>query len=126
MNAYAQTDNRAFAIGGFIMVALSVFLLAHGASAATGDNEVAMAVVKFQDLDVNTADGAATLYWRIHRAANNVCGVNEHSLLPSGPRQKCAQEAEARAVGQLNLSRLTAYYQARTGKLPAAVISMAK
>lgn len=126
MNSYAKTDSRTFVIGGFLMVALSVLLFGTSASAATGDDEVTMAVVKFQDLDVNTPAGAAALYWRIHRAANRVCGVDEPSVLPSGPRKQCAQDAEARAVGQLNFSRLTAFYQAKTGKLPTARISMAK
>lgn len=127
MNSYAKTaDSKTFALGGFLMVALSVFALGNSASAAIGDNEVAMAVVKFGDLDVDTPTGASALYWRIHAAANRVCGVDEHSPLPSWPRVRCAQDAEARAVGQLNISRLTAFYQAKTGKLPTTRISMAK
>lgn len=127
MNSYAKTDSRILALAGSFVVAVSAFLLAHSASAAINDNEVAMAVVKFQDLDVNTSTGAAALYWRIHNAANRVCGVDEHSvLLPGRAGRECAQAAEARAIGQLNLSRLTAFYQAKTGKLPASRISMAK
>lgn len=126
MDSYAKTDSKSFVLGGFLVAALSILSFANSASAGTTDNEVAMAVVKFQDLDVSTPGGAAALYWRIHQAANRVCGTDDHVLLPSLPRQRCAQEAEARAVGQLNISRLTAYYQAKTGKLPATVISMAK
>lgn len=127
MDTSAKTESRVLGIFGFLVVAASVLLLAHSASAGTQDNnEVAMAVVKFQDLDVNTPAGAAALYWRIHYAANQVCGVNQASVLPSRPRVKCAQEAEARAIGQLNFSRLTAFYQAKTGKLPTTQISMAK
>jgi len=55
-----------------------------------------------------------------------VCGVEQPSLLPVAPRVLCARDAEARAVGQLNFSRLNAYYQAKTGKLPATRISMSK
>jgi UrcA family protein len=126
MNSYIKTDRRTFALGGFLAVALSLFLLPTSAPAAGTDNEVAMAVVKFQDLDVATPAGAAALYWRIHRGANRVCTFDEHSLAPQSAAKQCAQEAEARAVGQLNLSRLTAYFQAKTGKLPATRISMAK
>jgi UrcA family protein len=126
MNTYAKTDSRVFGIGSFIMVAASILLLAQGASAVAEDSEVSMAVVKFQDLDVNTPAGTEALYWRIHRAANRVCGVEEGSLLPVWPRKRCALEAEARAVGQLNIARLTAFYQAKTGKLPTTQISMAK
>ena len=127
MNRYAKTDSRTFALGGLIAVALSICSMTNSALAATGDNEVAVAVVKFQDLDVDTATGAAALYWRIHKAANQVCGLNEHIVLASWPRLRCAREAEARAIGQLNLSRLTAYYQVKTGKQPPATrISMAK
>ncbi len=126
MDAYAKSDSRIFALGGILMIALMVFSFWNSAFAAIGDDEVSMEVVKFQDLDVSTPAGTAALYWRIHRAANRVCGVNEHSVLPSLPRQRCAQDAEARAVGQLNFSRLTAYYQAKTGKLLPTRISMAK
>ena len=124
MNSYAKTDSRILALVGSVVVAVSVFSLAHNASAA--DDEVSMAVVKFQDLDVNSVAGTSALYWRIHQAANRVCGVDEHALLRSAGRQLCAQDAEARAIGQLNLSRLTAYYQTKTGKTPTARISMAK
>ncbi len=127
MNSYAKTGSRTFVLAGFLVVSLSVLSFANSASAGTRDNEVAMAVVKFQDLDVNSPSGAASLYWRIHEAANRVCGVDDHNLaLPPPARRRCAQDAEARAVGQLDLSRLTAYYQAKTGKQPATVISMAK
>jgi UrcA family protein len=127
MNSYAKTDSSIFTLLALVMVSLSIFLFAPGAFAFTADDdEVSMAVVKFQDLDVNSAAGAATLYWRIHRAANLVCGVNEHSVLPSQPRLRCAKDAEARAVAQVNIPRLTAYYQTKTGNLPPSRISMAK
>jgi UrcA family protein len=126
MNSYAMTDSRIFPFVGSLMLAVSVLLLTHNASAANTDDEVSMAVVKFQDLDVNTPAGAASLYWRIHRAANQVCGLDEHSIPRLFARVECAQDAEARAIGQLNLSRLTAYYQAQTGKLPTPRVSMAK
>jgi UrcA family protein len=126
MNSYAKTDGRILALVGSVVIAVSVFSLAHNAAAAINDDEVSMAVVKFQDLDVNSAAGTTALYWRIHKAANRVCGIDKDSLLYSAGRQRCAQDAEARAIGQLNLSRLTAYYQAKTGKTPTARVSMAK
>jgi UrcA family protein len=124
MNSYAKTDSRFFSLVPSLVVAVSAFLVAHTASAAR--EEVPMAVVKFQDLDVNTPAGAAALYWRIHQAAIRVCNPDDDPVLHSGGWQHCAQDAEARAIGQLSLSRLTAYYQAKTGKTPTARISMAK
>jgi UrcA family protein len=126
MDSYANTDSRIFGLVGFLVVAASVFLLGHSAIAGTQDNEVAMAVVKYQDLDINTPAGAAALYWRIHRAANSVCGVDDHAVLPSQPRLRCSQEAEARAIAQADIARLTAYYQAKTGKTLPTRISLAK
>ena len=126
MNSYAKTDSRISPFVGSLMVAVSVLLLTLNVSAANNDDEVSMAVVKFQDLDVNTPAGAASLYWRIHRAADRVCGLDEHSIPRLFSRVECAQAAESRAIGQLSFSRLTAYYQAQTGKLPTARVSMAK
>jgi UrcA family protein len=126
MNSYTRTNSTISAFVGSLILAVSVLLLTHNASAAGSDDEVSMAVVKFQDLDVNTPAGAASLYWRIHRAADRVCGLDEHSIPRLFARVECAQAAEARAIGQLSFSRLTAYYQAQTGKLPTARVSMAK
>ena len=126
MNSYARTGSRILALVGSVAVAVSVFSVTHTASAAMYAEKVPMAVVKFHDLDVNTPAGAAALYWRIHQAANRVCSLDDDPALQSWGRKICAQDAEARAIGQLNLSRLTAYYQAKTGKTPTARISMAK
>jgi UrcA family protein len=126
MNSYARTDGRILALVGSVVVAVSAFLVAHTAAAALHEEQVPMAVVKFHDLDVNTPAGAAALYWRIHQAANRVCNLDDDPIMQSAGRKICAQDAEARAIGQLNFSRLTAYYQAKTGKTPPARISMAK
>jgi UrcA family protein len=126
MNSYAKTDSRILALVGSVVVAVSMFWVAQTAAAAIHEEQVPMAVVKFHDLDVNTPAGAAALYWRIHQAANRVCNLDADPVLHSAGRQICAQTAEARAIGQLNLSRLTAYYQAKTGKTLTASISMAK
>src|SRR6185437_12553182 len=114
MNSYAKTDSRVFALVTSLVVAVGVLLLPYKASAGINDDGVSMTVVNFQDLDVNTPAGAASLYWRIHRAADSVCGFDEHSIPRLFARSECAKAAEARAVGQLNLSRLTAYYQAES------------
>jgi UrcA family protein len=67
--------------------------------------------VKFQDLNIASNDGAAALYQRVHVAAQNVCFTGwDKSQVRVERAEACAGEAEARAVSQLNVPELTAYY----------------
>ena len=71
--------------------------------------------VKFSDLDVNTSEGVKALYGRIHAAAWRVCtNYSADPIVQMGAR-RCASDAEAKAIGSLNLPQLTAFYRAKAG-----------
>jgi UrcA family protein len=88
-------------------------------AAANADDAVPTQTVKFGDLNLNSEQGAATLYLRIKAAARNVCpgDQSDHQLRPISVRPSCTDEAIARAVRQVNNSTLTAYYSAKSGHL---------
>jgi UrcA family protein len=70
--------------------------------------------VSFKDLNIDSPAGAAALYQRLHAAARHVCFA-EWDREPAKMQQAevCANEAESRAVSQLNVVELTAYYETK-------------
>jgi UrcA family protein len=82
-------------------------------SNAVADEQVRVETVKFEDLNVDTPAGAQALYWRIHSAAQRVCSQPAARLVQPGA-VSCAKSAEAKAIEQLNLPSLTAYYRTKT------------
>ena len=67
--------------------------------------------VKYNDLDINRADGAATLYGRIKSAAHNVCGnTDSRDLHDWMAYHACVSDALGRAVAELNAPLVTALY----------------
>lgn len=74
--------------------------------------------VHYQDLDLSTEYGAATLYKRIESAAKQVCpATNAMSARTSQLAQKCVAAAIERAVADVNspqLARLSALRAHRT------------
>lgn len=97
------------------LVLRTATLVAFGlvASYAFADDQVRIENVKFQDLNVGTPAGVETLYGRIHSAAKRVCSESER--INQARASACAKQAEARAVGTLNLPTLTTFYQAKVG-----------
>ena len=69
--------------------------------------------VKFQDLNVNTPEGVQALYGRIHAAALHVCSSSDPIYQLATNR--CAKQAEAKAIDSVNLPQLTAFYRMKTG-----------
>ena len=84
-------------------------------SAAHADEQARSETVKFQDLNTDTPAGVQALYARIHSAATRVCSEFETDALQQIAARACARKAEARAVAQVNLPQLTAYFQMKTG-----------
>jgi UrcA family protein len=109
MKSNVKTDPRAR------LVLRTATLVAFGlvASYALADDQLRTETVKFQDLNVGTPAGVATLYGRIHTVAKRVC--SEADRIEQARAAGCARKAEAFAVESLNLPLLTTYYQVKTG-----------
>ncbi|MGO8856574.1 MAG: UrcA family protein [Steroidobacteraceae bacterium] len=73
-------------------------------------------VVKFGELNLSAPAGVATLYSRIHAAALRVCSSGRRDLGQLAEERVCAQKAEAKAVQQVNVDALTAYFEKKTGR----------
>lgn len=86
-------------------------------NAARADEPVATQVVRFKDLNLNSSEGAAALYGRIKRAANQVCGHWDNvDLSQLHAVQTCINDAVSRAVAEVNSPMLTSLYNEKTGK----------
>jgi UrcA family protein len=86
-------------------------------NAARADEPVATQVVSFKDLNLNSPEGAAVLYGRIKRAANEVCGQwDNYNLSQIHAMQTCISGAVSRAVAQVNSPMLTSLYNGKAGK----------
>ncbi len=81
-------------------------------------------VIKYQDLDLNTPAGVASLYQRIHGAAKQVCslaGDDNRDLAAHAEAQKCIAQSVASAVDSIHSGALSAYYQAKLGRSAPSV-----
>jgi len=75
-------------------------------------SDVPTKLVRYADLNLNTADGARVLFRRIKSAAAEVCEpLDGRSLARHAIWQKCYERALADAVSQVNQPRVTALYQ---------------
>ncbi|HXA36892.1 MAG TPA: UrcA family protein [Steroidobacteraceae bacterium] len=85
------------------------------ASAGTLDTDVPSVVVKYSKESLATDSGAVALYRRIRTAATQVCP--NPSLLDLGAQiraKQCRAEAIARAIQQIDNSRLAAVHAGHT------------
>ena len=82
--------------------------------AAAGQADVPRLAVHYEDLNLNTAQGAERLYARIESAAAQVCvGPDTFILTLYMAKVRCRREAVARAVNSVGSPRLAAIYAAR-------------
>jgi UrcA family protein len=101
-------------IAGAIVTAL-ISSFSSIASAAEGTDSL-QKTVKYADVSVASAHGAATLYNRIRSASEEVCSPLVHGDLSSKMKaDACMHKAIADAVSQVNHPALTAVYNARNG-----------
>lgn len=106
-------------------VALSVggLLAVHGAAAADTPEArashphavVRSTTVGYADLDLRRAEGANTLYRRIARAADRVCGPDSRELRAQADRSRCLRDAIAKAVVDVGSPTLAELHAGRTG-----------
>jgi UrcA family protein len=102
-------------IGGAIITALISSLSA--IASADQNTGLPQKTVKYSDLTVSSAQGAATLYNRIRIASEEVCSPLDHGDLSSTKHVKsCVHKAIADAVSQVNQPALSAVYNARNGE----------
>jgi UrcA family protein len=90
------------------------------AHADTVDGGVPQVKVYFNDLDLSRVEGAATLYGRLHRAAQSVCAPLANDLANLWRYKACITEAVSIAVVQIDKPALTMYYARQVnGRSPA-------
>jgi UrcA family protein len=76
--------------------------------------------VNYADLNVDSAAGAAVLYQRIRRAADQVCpSVDVRDLGNYAVAKACKAHAIAEAVAAVQNPSLTKVYELKTGVTPA-------
>src|SRR6202034_3279634 len=73
-------------------------------------------VVKYNNVDPSSAQGAAVLYKRIRVAAVSICSPVDHGTpLSRQHEQACVQKVVARAVTDVGSAALSAVYAANYG-----------
>ncbi len=104
--ANAPHPERSVSVGDALMI------IARAQASAAG--EPAQREVRFGDLDLSRPGDASTLYTRIRRAARVVCWTPGLLEVTARSRMKrCATEALARAVSDVDAPLLNSYYLAR-------------
>ncbi|HWW30693.1 MAG TPA: UrcA family protein [Steroidobacteraceae bacterium] len=108
MYSDTKTDSRLLtACAAVVMSLMCAFLVAIAF--------IPKQTVNFQDLNIDSPAGAAALYQRLHAAARHVCFAEwDRDPVKVQRAETCANEAESRAVSQLNVAELTAYYQVKS------------
>ena len=100
------------------VVAFGVAALSCGAALAhpadQGDTAAAKAVVNYTDLDLSKESDVRSLYARLQRASERVCGDNRdlRNLSLKRVYDACYQESLSRAVDAVNHSAVTAMFAA--------------
>jgi UrcA family protein len=85
-------------------------------SFASDGTDALQATVKYGDLNVSSASGAATLYSRIRAAAENVCRpFNNRDFASQKLLAACVHKAMGGAVNEVNQPALFTIYNAKSG-----------
>lgn len=113
MNSNVKSDRSAI-LAYAAALWLACGLIASNAQADDARSET----VKFTDLNLDSQAGVEALYGRIHAAAWRVCRQPGGELAAV---KGCMTKAESQAIGKLNNSLLTAFYQKKTGSQPQTI-----
>jgi UrcA family protein len=101
--------------GLLVLGSLAGIIAAGAASAAGLDSDVPSIVVKYSDQSLATDEGAYAVYRRITLAAEKVCpDVWSKDLSRRAKAKECRDEAVARAIRQIDNSRLAALHAAHS------------
>jgi UrcA family protein len=101
--------------GLLLLGSIAGIMAAGGASAARLDSDGLSVVVKYSEQSLATDDGVYALYRRITAAANRVCpDAGTRDLGLKAKIEQCRNESIARAIRQIDNSRLAALHAARS------------
>ena len=123
-----NTKLRAITISAAIVLGFS----AAAASAGTSNSRfvsdgVNQYIVRFTDLDLSKADGAAVLYSRLRQAAAIVCSPLQSKRLGMATQyQVCVDHAIAGAVASVDRPMLSQYHSSHTKGDQTAVAQLAR
>jgi UrcA family protein len=102
--------------GVLLLSSLATIASAH----AFADNSVTVQteIVKYDDVRLISAVGAAVLYGRIRNAAEKACGApqNKKPIEQEARFRQCVDDAVAKAVVQVNEPVLTWYHDSKKGR----------
>ncbi len=100
------------------LVVISTLSNTESAVAAARVDEAPSVTVRYHDLNLNSSDGVAELYERIHAAAVVVCKSTEGSQFVNrvywSEWNACINHAEANAVDAVHNGKLSAYRRERS------------
>ena len=102
--------------GLLLLGSIAGIMAAGGASAARLDSDAPSVVVKYSEQSLATDDGAYALYRRITNAAKQVCPADDNTrdLKRQSLIKECRNQAIARAIRQIDNSRLAALHAAHS------------
>jgi len=102
--------------GLLLLGSIAGIMAAGGASAARLDSDEISVVVKYSEQSLATDDGVNALYRQITVAARQVCPADDNTrdLKRQSLIKECRNQAVARAIRQIDNSRLAALHAARS------------
>lgn len=115
MTTYGQASKLLFNTCAAAVTLTCIFATGN-AFAGPSRQQTVSEVVNFQDLNLNSPAGVATLYSRIRTAAIRVCSSAPRDLANLGEEKHCATAVQAKAVQQLNIDALTVYFEKTSGR----------
>jgi UrcA family protein len=96
---------------------IPALLFAESGMAVTRVDEAPSVTVRYYDLNLNSPEGVASLYGRIHAAALDVCKQAEGAQLRNrvlwSEWNECVAHAVAIAVKDVHNEKLSTYYSER-------------
>jgi|SRR5882724_7332564 len=122
-----HTTGRTFVRStSFAAVAIAAWagVTSSSALADASQAEIPQQTVSYADLNLNSTQGIAALYRRVHAAARQVCSYYDSRELALASRwRSCVTSASERAIAAANLPALTQYAQSREAS-PGVRIAM--
>jgi len=99
------------------VMSIGVMAVTKASPSRFADMDAPRLAVQYDDLDVNTEEGALTLYRRIVSAAREVCPQeSKYSMRVTEISRQCVRNAVARAVREVNSPQLAKVDAAHASK----------